>query len=554
MRGSHPGGLLTGEVLHTAAVAVDDALSRAATEVGAEALVGLGADDVERQSDPSEPSADPGRAAEGTLRRCVDVHARLHELAMHLPGLSSTLEQSALDAVAWLRDVLQQADPQQRREITDLIQGASSVFPWDSVRPSSEGLALLYNFSPFQDTGASVASKRLRDFGRSVDVIACSFLHKKKQDFTVEAISQPYVNRKTFLPLNPSWASWSPFKAFAVQASRLAEGFMASNGGYDFVYSRAMWAPSLYAGAEFKLRNPEVRWIAEFSDPLSLDVEGLLRGGPIVEDEVSGPLRRRVEKLYGGIPAEEFTIFAFAERLVYAFADEIIFTNEHQKQTMLATISNPELAARVERHSRVSNHPTLPRPYYERLGSPYRVDPDFVNLAYFGEFYSSRSIREVTSAMRGLPSVLRDRVRLHVFTNYIPAGENSRRPRQFSKAQFDALVARAIDGVGAQGMEDQVALNSALPYLEFLATSDLMDYLIVNDARSGDHHEVNPYLPSKWSDYSGSRAKVWGFLEEGSILSSKPVTVKTPVGDVYSARDALWSMVVDKFPEVEDQL
>ena len=144
------------------------------------------------------------------------------------------------------------------RRYSDFIQlHCPKSFPWHAARPKTKALALLYNFSPFQDTGATVASKRLRNFSQTFDVIACSFLHKKKQDPTIERIAEPYVASKYFLPLPASWASWDPFKAFAVRASKVADA-MNEEAKYEMVYSREMWAPSIYAGYLFKLRNPNV--------------------------------------------------------------------------------------------------------------------------------------------------------------------------------------------------------------------------------------------------------------------------------------------------------
>lgn len=493
---------------------------------------------------------------EETVQRSCEVVAALNFLARSSSSRNVRLKLLRIRcyAVSWMKQIFE-VSPEMRRRGSDIIQAMGIPdFPWDDIRPGSRGLALLYNFSPFQDTGATVASKRIRNFGCSVDVIACSFLHRKKQDTTVESIASPYVNRRYFLPLAPSWASWEPYKAYATKASELGKKFMESNKGYEFLYTRAMWAPSLYAGAKFKQDNNQVKWIAEFSDPLSLDVEGLPRGGTIPVDEFTEPLVNWFESRYGQIPEDSMTIFKLAELLVYGFADEIIFTNSHQKQTMLEHIPSRVLRERVEKHCIVENHPTLPRGYYEISDSKYDVDDSVLNLAYFGEFYSSRSITEVTSAMRSLPKCLAQRVNLHVFTNYIPAGDGNRRPRQFSKIQYEALVKRAHDGVGAQGIEDKVHLNASLPYLEFLSTTEQMDYLIVNDARSGEHHAVNPYLPSKWSDYAGSSAKTWAFVEDGSILSSKPASVKTPVGDSWAARRDLWDMIVAKFPDLEREV
>jgi hypothetical protein len=46
-----------------------------------------------------------------------------------------------------------------------------------------------------------------------------------------------------------------------------------------------------------------------------------------------------------------------------------------------------------------------------------------------------------------------------------------------------------------------------------------MDILIINDATTDK--KINPYLPSKLSDYIGSGKDIWALYEKGSILSSK---------------------------------
>lgn len=472
------------------------------------------------------------------IRECFDAQAR-----------ASFVKAANINA-SWLKSHFE-SFPDHRIKISDYIQSQTQGdFPWNGAQPGANGIAILYNFSPFQDTGATVASKRIREMGKTVDVVACSFLHKKKQDTTVETIAKPYVSSRHFVPLAPSWASWEPFSAFTVRANDYAESLLRENGGYDFLYTRAMWAPSHFAGALFKHNHPEVSWIAEFSDPLSLDVEGLPRGVAIPEDSWS---RFFIDSLLGEYPEideSSLSVFSLAELLPYAFADELLFTNSNQLETMLQHVPSEALRDRVRRHAQVSNHPTLPREYYLVDKSDYDVNEDVVNLGYFGEFYSSRSITEVTAAMRTLPQHLANRVHLHVFTNYIPAGEGNRRPRNLSKKQFDDLVQRAYDGVGAQGIEDRVTFNPSLPFLKFLATTEKLDFLIVNDAQSGKNHDINPYLPSKWSDYAGSSARTWGFIEEGSILSKKPIDVKTPIGDALSAREQLWDIITAKFPEV----
>lgn len=436
-----------------------------------------------------------------------------------------------------------------RRLLNDALTfaGAGFDFPWELVRNRAESLAILYNFSPFQDTGSTVASKRLRVFAENFDVISCSFLQHKKQDPTVETISRPYVSSKEFLPLAPSWASWPPFRAFAERAARSAKARATDGIVYRRLYTRAMWAPSLYAGIRIKLDQPELPWTAEFSDPLSLDVEGEARGGEVPRDSFTEPLIEQWESDFGPMDESDLTIFRFAELLVFGYADQIIFTNEHQRSIMLDTIDRRALRERVAAHSLVAHHPTLAPGFYDLEPVEYEVDSDHVHLGYFGEFYTARGITEITDALRSLPKRVRSRIRLHVFTNYIPEAAGGVKPASFSRRQFDLLVQRTLDGVGVSGLEEEVVFNSSLPYLRFLAVSQSLDSLIVTDARSGSGHSINPYLPSKWSDYRGSAAKVWALAEEGSILSGMNLDACTPIGDAHAARTVLWNLVEEKF-------
>lgn len=458
------------------------------------------------------------------------------------------LADQALDL---LSQMIQEAGDDRRllSDLTLLVPGSDRL-PWSTVIPPSRGLALLYNFSPFQDTGSTVASKRLRQFGASVDVIACSFLHHKKADPTIERISAPYVTSKQFLPFKPSWATWAAHAAYAQKAAALAHRYIEHREEpYEFLYSRAMWSPSIIAGALVKLDHPEIAWVAEFSDPLSQDVEGRHRGGPITEDTVSGRLVTELESVHGELTEDERSIFAIAELLAFTFADRILFTNHLQLETMLAKVTRPQLRERIRSVATVSHHPSLPRPFYAMERSAVSTDENTLNIAYFGEFYSSRGLTEVTTAMRTLPPALQERVRLHVFTNYVPAADGGSRPRGFSRKQYADLVQRALDGVGAEGIEHLVRFHPSLPFLQFLSATDAFDLLVVRDASTGAHHAVNPYLPSKVSDYSGSHARTWAIVEEGSVLSDLPIPERSAIDDTLGAREVLWSALERRFGE-----
>ncbi|MGO1537187.1 MAG: glycosyltransferase family 2 protein [Yaniella sp.] len=429
-----------------------------------------------------------------------------------------------------------------RREFVDhLATQNEAPIDWKLAARPANALAVLYNFSPYADTGATVASKRLRQFCDVFDVISCSHEGRKKIDTSIDRINAPYISSHRILNVPVAWATTGAITGFASKARQAAAENIKSGSAYDYIYSRAMWIHSHFAAAAIKSENPDLRWIAEFSDPLSLDVEGQPRKGEAPDQPFFQELIAPIIDEYGPQEHLQDTVFGAAELIVYAKADSIIFTNELQMQTMLDRVTSTALRERIHDVAIVSNHPTLPEDFYAAEDVEYAVDDSLVNLAYFGEFYSNRGLQDLTAAIRSLPAGDRERVHLHVFTDYAPSAGS--KPRGMSQKSFDALVNRAIDGIAAEGLEGQIHLNPSLPYLKFIGITSRFDYLIVTDTRSGAGHAVNPYLPSKWSDYAGSQAKTWAFVEEGSCLSAKPADIITLLNDTGGTLSALQSML-----------
>lgn len=434
----------------------------------------------------------------------------------------------------------------QRRAVFDEITMCrpGPNFPWEKVQPTSRGLAFLYQFAPWADSGGVVASKRMRDRGDVVDVISCSGANRRRIDPTISLVGAPYVGKLIHLELLQAWASWPEVRAFCAEGIKAAE---ALGGSRTHLYTRALWAHSHYAGALYKVRHPQVPWIAEFSDPVSIDIEGQWRPGPPVPREAwYEPVWQTIEAKWGPIPEKRTDFFPLAEWVAYTLADEVWFTNEHQRELMLSAIDEDAVRDDVHRRSHVSHHPTLPPEFYELVPTQYDVDDTKLNLAYFGEFYATRGIGDVTAAIRLLPGDLQTQVHLHVFTNFVPAGKGGRRPAHMTEAAYQELVERAVQGIGADGIEEQVHINPARPFLEFLNLTQRFDYLIVCDALTKEHHTRNPYLPSKWSDYANSAADTWAVVEEGSMLSTKPATAMSPVGDPETAAEVLLGMLQER--------
>ena len=160
---------------------------------------------------------------------------------------------------------------------------------------------------------------------------------------------------------------------------------------------------------------------------------------------------------------------------------------------------------------------------YELVQSEYKIEEHRVHVGYFGSFYENRGVGDVVKAITALPEDLRQVVRLHIFC---PNPEKA-------QAQLWAL-----------GAPEQVIVNAALPYLEFLNLAQKFDALLVNDTDvSGTDFAVNPFLPSKFADYSGAGVPIWGILTKDSPLSKQQMRYRSGAGDFSSVVSALRTII-----------
>ena len=116
----------------------------------------------------------------------------------------------------------------------------------------------------------------------------------------------------------------------------------------------------------------------------------------------------------------------------------------------------------------------------------------------------------------------RERLCLHVFT-----------------AQPDELALQ----IARVGLAGTVRVAPYLPVLEFLNLTTQFDVLVVNDATTAAHHDLNPYLPSKVADYAGSGTPVWAIYEDGSVLSSLDLAHRSRLGDIEEAVRVLRTLI-----------
>lgn len=423
----------------------------------------------------------------------------------------------------WLHD-----HPGEHRRVVEEIQRRKLVdFPWLTLnRDRAREVAIVYKFLPTRDTSSLVSSRRILARGNVVDVVRGSTVRRGSTDYDVLELVRPFIG-KTITVDGPMFfgpgRSWRTFARLGIRDLEERDAILVERGEskYTHAYSRAMWPHSHVLASLYKARRPEVFWRAEFSDPLSRDVHDVLRVGKRPSDEFSTEIDQAVLAAGWTIP-DGLTGYQWLEFVTFVLADEVLFTNENQRTYMLDQLGDAKLAAQVLAKSVVEHHPTSPANFYQASPIADPFDHEFVNVGYFGAFYPTRGLTEVVEALGNLSPEERAKLKLHVFT-----GDPQQVETQFAEV----------------GLGDVVVGHPLVPYLDMLSLTTKLDCLLVNDARTLDTRNINPYLPSKISDYAGSGRPVWAIVEPGSVLSTRDVQYRSELGDAAAATAVLAEVI-----------
>ena len=103
-----------------------------------------------------------------------------------------------------------------------------------------------------------------------------------------------------------------------------------------------------------------------------------------------------------------------------------------------------------------------------------------------------------------------------------------------------------IKEIKGSSLESVFLVNPYADFFEFLNLTKKFDCLIVNDAATVGVKEINPYLPSKLSDYLGSGTPIWGLFENGSSLSKFDLTYKSKLRNVEDTLKTLKQIIYKK--------
>lgn len=372
-------------------------------------------------------------------------------------------------------------------------------FPFNHLKDkAATELVIAYCFPPFQDSSAIVMAKRLYERGQVCDVISNDMSANRESDQRLIAPINHLLAKHSIITAPISFAAWGGLKKFAEDAFATAQKTQESRKReYQTLYSRAQWVGSHFAAILVKLHQPNIIWTAEFSDPLLYGVDGKVRPGQIDSNWLkSSGLLSKLDELGINYDSSETNLFYWCELATIHLADKLVFTNENQLSYMREYQKTELDKTTIDQKAIVSHHPVA-RGWLSN--AEVSNEPNFfnLNLAYFGSFYVNRGIGGLLKAIQALPAKARSKTRLYVFS------------RQYQDALAEAEF---------MGLSDIVIAKPELPYADMINELHKYDILVVNDAQV-EHGKINPFLPSKLSDYRQSNVSILALYQPESAMS-----------------------------------
>lgn len=429
--------------------------------------------------------------------------------------------QSKIDAQAnFIRNYLQRYPGEYLKYLNDVHNlNIHNSFVGKINSLFADTLVISYCFAPYIDTSGIVMSKRIREMGKPVDLISNSMSRVREIDEELLKIAEYYLGAHYELNAPQSFANWKAIAQFADGVLDTTHNLLKQRETYKQLYSRAMWPASHIAASLVKIKYPNMKWIAEFSDPILMDVSAKERYEelPVEWLEKHGFIPRN-----HGI-CDKQNLFYWCEKLPYLYADELIFTNQNQLEYMLS-YADTDLHEMILKKARVVPQPTLDREFYQLSQIKLIKEAGKFHLAYFGSFYANRGFAPFVKAWQQLPDNVKNNLKLYIYT------------------QQD--VESILSDIPTE-LLGNIIIQTYVGYFDFLALSDQFDALIVMDAETKGLKLANPYLPSKLSDYLGSKTIIFALFEEGSPMSNIEADklIKVNMSSVSSIQNKLLSLL-----------
>lgn len=419
------------------------------------------------------------------------------------PIIETKVEVNSL--IYGIKSYINKVNKKEKQKVKSYIMKQCHYFNYSLLnKDDAETLVIAYCFPPFIDTSGNVMAKRIRDRNEVVDIISNNMSKIRKTDLKLNSLSEHLVDKHYLLDAKQAFSSWESISGFTEKG---LEVLKIQNKNYENLYSRAMFPQSHFLAFEIKILNPNMYWRAEFSDPLHSTVTSDIRYAPITDEQYIQKIKHQLKPDLSHLVDDN--VFNVCELLALSHADELIFTNENQLEYMIERFDD-QLKQSIRNRAIISRHPIPHKADYNKVISNYHVSPDYINLGYFGNFYATRGFNEIELVCKYLEAAGEKDFRIHCFTNI-----NGNVKRMYQASDF----------------QEYIVLHPLVGYFEFLNITTMLDALLLFDAHTIDIKPINPYIPSKLSDYKGSGKLVWAFTEENSVMDRESDILHTHMTD-----------------------
>lgn len=426
----------------------------------------------------SSPAVDPRREIENAVSSLT----RLESIVFD-GSLEWDRKVFAVEAVHELNrrisDRLERIDPGERDALKAVILEHTSPLINRSLLGEVRAVAFCQGFPPYSNAASINASQRLDEIaqreGTTLD------WHVIRADMRDRFNTDEHY-RRSYADLHVSTVDVVGEMPSANEAAQMTWGHEAAAFARDLpaevIYSLSMQPGAHLAAYRYKRDHPDVKWYAEFTDPIHMTSSGR---------------PRTISRTYGGEHEVLNDFWRALERVVYEHADVIIFTNHHQMHYMLDHACPPGMRGAVEAKSLMLPHPRIDARYVHVDPPEYVLDPSVFNIGYFGTFYEGDESDATIERILSNPQA-----HLHVFTK--PTGRLIRLQSNHP---------------------DRISISPLYPYLQFLNLASRMDYLLL--LHRPFPGEEDPYITSKWHDYDVAGRPIVSDTPANSPLLKLPV-------------------------------
>lgn len=343
-------------------------------------------------------------------------------------------------------------------------------------------LALPGVFLPYNETIAILSYKHLRTLDCDMDVLA---MNTDNDDSILDNLAQDQMYKK----FNISYAGDYKYALISGTNQNVRKVVknvreyikqsvkLSKQKHYDILYSSSLPNFSHLAGYRVKKKNPNIKWIASFSDAIK-----------------DTPFQKYYAKTYKGIRGKlGYFIARFlnenvrCQKVAFKAADTLVFVSEEQRDFMTRGKKGLLEKSIVIPFTYIKEWPVY-KQLIEEKEQPVNQPKRIIHL---GNVYGLRRVDCLVQAVKIAKEMVPD---LH---------------KHIQIEHYGIMEQKQRDIIHQSGVSDVFKDFERIPYAQTLQKMKEADVLLLLDVYI-DEHELQPYMPSKFIEY---------FLTDKLILS-----------------------------------